>query len=101
MCWLGRSCPSQISSRWNAGQRETSPSAQVSIQTRTTLGVPPIHEGGTCHPNEVDLVEDSDANWAFAESACLWRYALRVGPVKHQDRNAHRGRTPNGCCSCG
>jgi len=39
-------------------------------QTRTILGEPPIHEGGMCHANEVDLVEDSGANWAFAESAC-------------------------------
>src|SRR2546421_228907 len=66
-----------------------------------TLVVPLIHEGRTCHANEVDLVHYSDANWAFAGSAYLWRFALQAGPVKHQDKNAHRGRMPNVCCSCG
>ena len=66
---------------------------------RTTQVVPLIHAGRTRHANEVDLVQYSDANWALAEPACLWRSAPQAWPMKRQDSNAHRNRTPNVYCS--
>src|SRR5947209_2160656 len=84
-----------------SGNRAVASLGKQGNETRTTRVVPLIHEGRTCHANEADLVQDSDANWACARPACLWQFALQAGPVKHQDSNAHRGRMPNVCCSCG
>jgi hypothetical protein len=57
-------------------------------ETKMILVAPLIHEGRRCLANEFDPVQYSGVDWACAGLACLWRFALQGGRVKHQDNSA-------------